>query len=151
MQSLALRSHIWLFGAGFAVMVAASLWAPAQPELLVTGACNVAECGTLEDPQRWEAAWVVWIVGAVMTLTGTAASVRPRPGTGWQRAALAAVSVVCLPVTAAIGAVVSLFSSVHGFGTVMWMFAGLPMVAVLTGTFQSVLSRDRQLPSPDVT
>ena len=27
----------------------------------------------------------------------------------------------------------------------------LPMVAVLTGTVQSVLSRDRQLPSPDVT
>ena len=61
------------------------------------------------------------------------------------------MNVVCLPVTAAIGAVVSLFSSVHGFGTVMWMFAVLPVVAVLTGTVQSVASRDRQLPSRDVT
>ena len=151
MQSLAVRIAHLAFGAGFAVMVAASLWAPAQPELLATGACNVAECGTLEDPQRWEAAWVVWIVGAGMTLTGTAAFVRRRRGTGWQRVALAAVSVVCLPVTAAVAAMVSLFSSVHGFATVMTMFVVLPLAAVLTGAVQSMATRDQRLPRPDIT
>ena len=90
MQSLETGVPRLAVGAGLVAMVAASLWAPAQPELLVTGACNVAECGTLEDPQRWEAAWVVWIVGAVMTLAGTAAlfALAPEPGGNappWQR------------------------------------------------------------------
>lgn len=49
------------FGVGLVLMVAASIGAPAQPELVNSGgACNVAMCGTLEDPQRWRAAWFVW-------------------------------------------------------------------------------------------
>ena len=138
-------------GAGFVAMVAASLWAPAQPEFLVTGACNVAECGTLDDPQRWRAAWVVWIAGAVMAMGGTVTLVRRGPGTGWQRAALTGVTIVCLPVTAAVGAMVSLFSSVHGFATVMLLLAVLPLAAVLTGTVQSMATRDQRFPRPDTT
>jgi hypothetical protein len=151
MQSLEAGVPRLAVGAGFVAMVAASLWAPAQPELLVTGACNVAECGTLEDPQRWRAAWVVWIIGAVMAMGGTVTLVRRGPGTGWQCAALAGVTIVCLPVTAAVGAMVSLFSSVHGFATVMTMFAVLPLAAVLTGAVQSMATRDQRLPRPDIT
>jgi hypothetical protein len=140
-----------MFGVGLAVMVAASIWAPEQPELFVTGACNVAPCGTLEDPQRWRVAWFPWVVGAALTLGATAVLARRRPGTGWQRAALAVATVICAPVTAALGAVASLFTSVHGFATVMWTFAALPLAAVLAGTVRSLSSPDQRFSPHDTT
>lgn len=138
-------------GAGLIVMVVASIWAPAQPELLVTGACNVAPCGSLEDPQRWRTAWIVWAVGAVLTLGATTALSCRHPRTRWQRAALAAAAVICLPVTAVVAAVISLFSSVQGFSTVMWAFSVLPLVAVATLTIRSMAAPDRRLTRPDTT
>ena len=91
-------------GVGLAGMVAASIWAPARPELLNTAdACNVAMCGTLEDPQRWRAAWFIWLAGATTALVDTGALARPRPGRGWRRLGLAALVVVCLPVSAFVG------------------------------------------------
>ena len=54
---------------GLAVMVAASVYAPAQPELLQDGAaCEIAPCGTLEDPERWRTAWWLWSAGLVALL-----------------------------------------------------------------------------------
>jgi hypothetical protein len=122
----------WItFVAGFALLVAASIWAPAQPELLNSGgACNVAMCGTLEDPQRWRAAWFAWGAGAVVTLVATVMLARPRAGHAWRRAGLAGVVVICIPVTAFVGALVSLGTSVQGFATTMWIGALLPLLTL---------------------
>ena len=127
MRSAVARDARLALGAGLAAMAAASAWAPAQPEVLVTGACNVAMCGTLEDPQRWRAAWIIWVVGALITLGATASLARPRRGSGWRRAALAGLVVVCLPVTAFVGVIVSLATSAQGFATVMWTCLLLPL------------------------
>lgn len=144
MRAVSVRVSPLVFGAGLAVMVAASIWAPAPPELITGGACNVAVCGTLEDPQRWRTAWFVWGVGAVMTLGATAVMARRQPGSGWLRVALAALIVISLPITAAIGAVVSLLTSVHGFGAVMWTFTVLPLAALAFSTVHAMSDLDQR-------
>ncbi|KAB7741453.1 hypothetical protein GA707_18085 [Nostocoides sp. F2B08] len=106
----------------------------------------IAEASSPETAQRFISAWFVWVVGAAMTLGARTVLARRRPGTGWQRAALAVAAVMCAPMTAALGAVASLFTSVHGFATVMWTFAALPLAAVLAGTVQSLSSPDRFSP-----
>lgn len=132
------------FGVGFVLMVAASIWAPAQPELLNNGgACDVAMCGTLEDAQRWRAAWFVWGAGALLTVVATAVLARPRQGSTWRRPALAVLVLICLPVSALVGAVVSLMSSVQGFATVMWLSVLLPLVALAAAGFRSLTGRRR--------
>lgn len=115
----------------------------------MTGACNVAMCGTLEDPQRWRAAWIFWAGGAVISLGATAALTRSRPGSGWRRAAFAALLVICLPITAFIGAVVSLATSAQGFATVMWPCTVLPLVALAISMIRSVTTRAQPAPQPD--
>ena len=125
-------------------MVAASIWAPAQPELVNSGgACNVAMCGTLEDPQRWRAAWFLWGAGALMTLVATAVVARPRQGSAWRRLGLAGLVLICLPVSAFVGAVVSLMSSVQGFATVMWLSVLVPLVALAAAGLRSLTGRRR--------
>jgi len=132
------------FGVGLVLMVAASIWAPAQPELVNSGgACNVAMCGTLEDPQRWRAAWFVWGAGALMTLVATALLARPRQGSAWRRVGLAVLVLICLPVSAFVGAVVSLMSSVQGFATVMWLSVLVPLVALARAGLRSLTGRRR--------
>ena len=129
-------------------MVAASIGAPAQPELVNSGgACNVAMCGTLEDPQRWRAAWFVWGAGALMTLVATADLARPRQGSAWRRLGLAVLVLICLPVSAFVGAVVSLMSSVQGFATVMWLSVLVPLVALAAAGLRSLTGRRTASPT----
>jgi hypothetical protein len=67
-QDRGVGSRGWwlLLGVGVALMAAASLWAPPQPELVSGGACNIALCGTLEDPERWRNACWLWLAGAAL-------------------------------------------------------------------------------------
>ncbi len=131
--------RVWrtVFGVGLVLMVAATIWAPPQPELLTTGACQFAPCGTLEDPPRWRAAWIIWGCGAVLTVVATAVLARPRQGSAWRRAGLAVLVVICLPVSAIVAAVVALFTSVHGFATVTWACGVLPLVALAVASLQT--------------
>lgn len=99
-------------------MTVASIWAPAQPEVFVTGACQIAECGALDDPQRWRVAWVFWMVGAVLTLAAVVVLARPRPDTARFRVALSVLILISAPVIAFIAVLVSWASSAQGFATV---------------------------------
>jgi hypothetical protein len=137
MHSSAMRWARIGFSAGLLVMVAASAWAPAQPEVMTNGACEVDLCGVLEDPQRWRVAWILWIIGALATLAASVALARPRPGTALRRGALAALILLCLPITAVAAYLVSLGSSAQGFATVMWIFSLLPLVAFATPTLRA--------------
>jgi hypothetical protein len=143
MSSTTRRVWRMVFAVGLAVMVGASIWAPPQPDLLTTGACQFALCGTLEDPQRWRAAWFVWVAGAVLTVVAAAVLARPRQGGAWRRACPAALVVICLPACAIVAAVVALFTSVHGFATVMWSCGALPLVALATASVRSWGGRTR--------
>lgn len=138
MHSSAMR-WAWVgFSAGLLVMVAVSAWAPAQPEVWTNGgACEVDLCGVLEDPQRWRVAWILWIISALATLAATVALARPRPGTALLPVALAALILLCLPITAIAAYLVSLGSSAQGFATVMWIFSLLPLVAFATPTLRA--------------
>jgi hypothetical protein len=119
-------------------MVAASIWAPAQPEVWTNGgACEVDLCGVLEDPQRSRVAWILWIIGVLATLVATVALARPRPGTALVRVALGASILLCLPITAVTAYLVSLGSSAQGFATVMWTFSLLPLVAFANPTLRA--------------
>lgn len=104
--------------AGLAVMVVASAWAPLQPELIDTGgACQLAPCGTLEDPDRWRRAWLLWWAGAsvaAVAATFVLAPARPAPR-DVPRLAVSAVLLV-LPL-ALVPLVLSLLTSVHGVAT----------------------------------
>jgi hypothetical protein len=121
-----------LLGAGVALMAAASVWAPAQPELVSGGACNVAPCGTLEDPDRWRAAWWLWLAGAALALPVAALGVRPSRAPRWPVLLAGVVVVPALLVAVAVAAiVVSLVTSVHGAATLAVVGVLLPAVAVL--------------------
>lgn len=139
MQSSAMR-WAWVgFSAGLLVMVAASAWAPAQPEVWTGGgSCEVDLCGVLEDPQRWRVAWILWTIGALATLAATVTLARPRPGTALVRVALAGLVLLCLPITAIAAYLVSLGSSAQGFSTVMWSLSLLPLVAFATPTLRAL-------------
>lgn len=121
-----------LLGAGVALMAAASVWAPAQPELVSGGACNVAPCGTLEDPERWRAAWWLWLAGAALALPAAALGVRPSRAPRWPVLLAGVVAVPALMVAVAVAAViVSLVTSVQGAATLAVVCVLLPTVAVL--------------------
>ena len=114
-----MRSGGWalLGAAGFAVMVGASTWAPLQPELITNGACEIAPCGTLEDPERWRQAWWLWMVGALVAAVAAAFVLPPwRPG--WQDVLLLVASAVLLVLPMALLAgLLSLLTSVQGVAT----------------------------------
>ena len=125
-----------LLGVGVALMAAASMWAPAQPELVPGGACNVAPCGTLEDPERWRAAWWFWLAGAALALPAAALGVRPSRTPRWPVLLAGVVVVPALLVAVAVAAVVaavvvSLVMSVQGAATLGVVGVLLPTVAVL--------------------
>lgn len=117
-----------LLGVGVALMAAASVWAPAQPELVSGGACNVAPCGTLEDPARWRAAWWLFLAGAAVAVPAAALGVRPSPAPRWP---VLLAGVVVVPTLLVAAMVVSLVTSVHGAATVAVVGVLLPAVAVL--------------------
>ncbi len=130
------------FGVGLVMMVLASIWAPAQPEVWMDGgACEVDVCGALEDPSRWRAAWVLWLVGALCTLAATVAHARPRPGTALLRAGLAALALCCLPIVVIVAYLTSLGTSAQGFATVVWLFTAVPLVATATPTLRGLTRR----------
>lgn len=109
---------VLLGAAGFAVMVIASAWAPLQPELIDTGAaCQMAPCGTLEDPERWRQAWWLWSVGAMAAAVASAFVLAPRrPDT--RAVLLLAVSAVLVVVPVAVLTfLLSVLTSVQGVAT----------------------------------
>lgn len=117
-----------LLGVGVVLMAAASVWAPAQPELISGGACNVAPCGALEDPERWRAAWWLWLVGAALALPAAAIGVRPSRTPRWS---VLLVGVVVVPALLVAALAVSLVTSVHGAATVAMVGVLLPVVAAV--------------------
>jgi len=78
-----------------------------------------------------------------MTLVATALLARPRQGSAWRRVGLAVLVLICLPVSAFVGAVVSLMSSVQGFATVMWLSVLVPLVALARAGLRSLTVRRR--------
>lgn len=120
---------------GVAVMVAASLWAPPQPELLNSGAaCQFAPCGTLEDPARSRVAWWVWTGGVAVLIGAVSLLVGPLPRLRPVHAAVAAlIAPVWVAVTGVVAVVISLFTSVHGAATVAACGLLIPLLALLAG------------------
>lgn len=123
---------------GVATMVAASFYAPSQPELLQDGAaCELAQCGMLEDPERWRTAWWVWGTGLVLLLVAAPFTARPervRPlwaVVGLVTAPLWLVGVVCLAWMA------SLYTSVQGAATVAACGLLAPMVGLVAGGWRA--------------
>ena len=116
---------------GFVVMVTASAWAPLQPELVNSGgACQIAPCGTLEDPERWRQAWWLWLVGALVAAVAASCVLPPRR-VSWRGVLLLVASVVLLVVPVVVlAAMVSLFTSVQGVATAA-VWAPLAWAAVL--------------------
>lgn len=134
---------------GLVLMAVAALWAPAQPELLTSGgSCEVAPCGSLEDPSRWRAAWWPWAVGALASAVAVAllpSRWRVRP---WH----AVVALVALPLglaaLAVVAVVVSWTTSVHGAATVGWLGVGLPLVSAAASAVRSLRDRGRPPVTP---
>lgn len=150
MRLTATRLSYVVLSAGVLVTTVASIWAPAQPEVFSNGgACEIDMCGMLEDPQRWRPAWILWGVGALATLTATAALARPRPGTALLRIALAVLIVLCIPITAVAGYLVSHWTSMQGFATVMWIFTLLPLVAFAIPTLRAIVDHVGAPPRSD--
>jgi hypothetical protein len=149
------RSRGWwvLLGIGVALMVVASGWAPPQPELVSGGACNIAPCGTLEDPGRWRTAWWLWLAGAVVALP--AAVLGLRPSRAPRSPALLAGTVAGLVVVPALlvslaflALMVSLVTSVHGAATTAMVCVLLPAVAAVSSRLRHV-ARDGWPERPD--
>jgi uncharacterized membrane protein YhaH (DUF805 family) len=145
------RSRGWwvLLGIGVALMVVASLGAPPQPELVSGGACNVAPCGTLEDPGRWRTAWWLWLAGAVVALPAAALGVRPSRPPRWPVLLAAVIVVPALVVSVAfLALMVSLVTSVHGAATAVVVCVLLPAVAAVSSwVSRRWWSRRRTTPS----
>ena len=129
-----MRSRGWLvLGVGVALMTVASVWAPPQPELVSGGACNVAPCGTLEDPDRWRAAWWVWLGGAALALPAAVLGVRPSRPPRWPVLLSGVVVVPALLVSVALVAVVvSLLTSVQGAATAAVLGVVLPAAGLVS-------------------
>jgi|GEM_PF-6090329 len=133
---MGLRVLAWfVLVVGLAVMAAASGWAPAQPELIDGGAaCQVAPCGTLEDPSRWRAAWWLWAAGGAALVAAVAVVAPPiRTVRGWQLLGFALAAPVWLLALAPVALVVSWVTSVHGAATVLAWGVVVPVVALLAG------------------
>jgi uncharacterized membrane protein YhaH (DUF805 family) len=151
-QDRGMGSRGWwlLLGVGVALMAAASLWAPPQPELITGGSCNVAPCGTLEDPERWRTAWWLWLAGAVVALPAAALGVRRSRAPRWPVFLAGVVVVPALLVTVALVAVmVSLVTSVHGAATTAVVCVLLPTVAAVSSWVRHAARRD-QTEQPEV-
>ncbi|MBS2937244.1 hypothetical protein KDN32_05775 [Nocardioides sp. J2M5] len=114
--------------AGLAAMVVASAWAPLQPELIDTGgACQLAPCGTLEDPERWRRAWLLWWAGASFAALAGVFVLGPRqPGPREVLRLVVSAVLLVLPL-ALVTLVLSVLTSVHGVATA----ASLPPLAGL--------------------
>lgn len=123
-----------LAAAGVALMVWSALWAPPQPELWQDGgACEVALCGTLEDPSRWRTAWWAWSGGAVALLVAVPILARPaRLRVVWVAVVLMTAPLWLLGL-AVLAYAASLSTSVQGAATVAVCALLAPLAAVVTG------------------
>lgn len=123
---------------GVAIMVAASFYAPAQPELLQDGAaCEIAPCGMLEDPERWRTAWWVWGAGLVVLLGAvpfTALPARVRPL--WTAVGLITAPLWLIGV-AALAWIASQYTSVQGAATVAVCGLLAPVVGLVAGVWKA--------------
>lgn len=124
--------------AGFLVMVAATIWAPQQPELISTDhACQFAPCGSLEDPARWRAAWGLWCLGFAAMLGALPFLVVPLKRIPPARLLLVLVAtpfwVLAILVIAVL---VALVTSVHGAATVVAGGLVAPLVALGSAFFK---------------
>ena len=133
---------------GVLTMVAASLWAPPQPELWHGGgACEIAPCGTLEPPERWRTAWWVWAAGLVILLTAVPVASRPAS----VRPLWAAWGMLAAPLwligLAFIAWVASLFASMQGAATVAACGLVAPLLASVTGVLKA---RGKDSSAPEV-
>ncbi|AKU15456.1 hypothetical protein [Luteipulveratus mongoliensis] len=129
---------------GVALMIAASIWAPNQPEFFnLGGACQLAPCGELEDPPRWHAAWWLWTAGAVLAIICMAPLSDPMRFSA--RALLASVLAVPIGVVVLTYAamMVALFTSTQGAATVVVLGAVLPVTAAVAGLFKRALEDER--------
>ena len=129
-------------GAGVVAMIAASLVAPPQPEVWQgDGACEIAPCGTLEDPGRWRTAWWLWGAGIAALLTATAFTVPPsRPRPRWV-AVLLVTSPLWLLGLAFTAYVASLLTSVQGSATVIACSLLAPVMGFLAGIGKTLRER----------
>lgn len=126
---------VLLMLAGLVIMAAASGWAPPQPELFVTGACQIAPCGMLEDPARWRAAWWLWSVGLIVLIVGSVMMVRPLPPLRPSSVLLAALAFpMWLVITGVFAILVAFFTSVHGAATVAAVSLLTPALALVAAT-----------------
>jgi NAD/NADP transhydrogenase beta subunit len=155
-QDRGVGSRGWwlLLGVGVALMAAASLWAPPQPELVSGGACNIALCGTLEDPERWRNACWLWLAGAALALPATALGVRRSRAPRWPVllgglvAGLVVVPALLVSV-AFLALMVSVVTSVHGAATTAVVCVVLPAVAAVSSWVRHAARRD-QTEQPEV-
>ncbi|MCF6377474.1 hypothetical protein L2K70_07640 [Nocardioides KLBMP 9356] len=125
-------------GLGVAAMVVASLYAPAQPELLQDGAaCEVAPCGTIEDPDRWRTAWWLWAAGLLVLLTAVLITARPIR-VRWSGALVGLLAApVWLVAVAIVSWIVSLGTSIQGAATVAACALLAPVVGLVAGRFKA--------------
>lgn len=134
-----------LVALGVIAMAAAAIWAPAQPEFLTTGgSCEISQCGMLEDPPRWRAAWWVWGTGLSLAVTGQVLAAhalqRGRRGVLWCLVALVGLPVWLVILTLP-ASILSWWTSMQGAFTVYAVLALLPLVALLSATVQSIVRR----------
>lgn len=130
---------------GVVAMAAAAIWAPPQPEFFTTGgSCEISQCGMLEDPPRWRAAWWLWGAGASVAVTGQVLAARAlqRGGRGVLWCLLALVGLpVWLVILTLPASILSWWTSMQGAITVYAVLALLPLVALLSATVQSIARR----------
>jgi hypothetical protein len=132
----------WALGATLAA--AAGLVAPNQPEVFYGGAaCQLAPCGTLEDPARWRAMWWLWGAGAALVATGVVVVVSGLPGDRrpsipvWRWLLAAGFAAVCWVAVAGLALLAGLLGSAQLAAAVPVVFAlpiGVAIDAVLVGT-----------------
>ena len=125
----------WL---GVATMVAASFYAPAQPELFQDGAaCEIAACGALEDPEGWRTAWRVWGAGLVVLLAAVPFTVLPAR----LRLLWTAVGLITAPLWligfACLAWIASLYTSVQGAATIVVCGLLAPVVGLVAGAWKA--------------
>lgn len=103
-----------------------------ETELIDTGAaCQMAPCGTLDDPERWRQAWRLWSLGALVAAVAVAFILAPRrPSSRSVLLLVVSAGLVVVPV-AVLALVLSVIISVHGGATAV-------VVAPLVGARCSV-------------